>query len=82
MLTAREVAHRLGHCEEWLRQHSAELKAEGFPDMDPLLGRWDGYAIDRWLDARNGRKPRTSMRSASSLEAELVRRAQQWPASA
>lgn len=81
MLTAREAAHRIGHSEGWFRQHYRELRAAGFPEMDPLLERWDAQAIDRWLDSRGQRKPSNLQRAGLSLEAKLVQRAQQWPAS-
>ena len=49
-----QVATRLGHGEEWFRQHRKNLETAGFPCRDDLLDGWDADAIDAWLDKRAG----------------------------
>ncbi len=54
ILSAYQVACRLGKSESWFRDNLPTLAAEGFPSPDALLGGWDVDAIELWLDSRSG----------------------------
>lgn len=52
-LTQREVARRLGMTVAAFREAVPELAARGFPSPDPLTGRYDPEAVERWRRLRN-----------------------------
>lgn len=52
-LTQREVARRLGMGVEDFRKHAPDLAGRGFPSPDPLTGRYDPEAVERWRRLRN-----------------------------
>ncbi len=54
ILTAYQVACRLGKSESWFRDNLAKLVSEGFPRKDDILNGWDSHAIEHWLDNRGG----------------------------
>ncbi len=56
MLTRPQAGAYMGRSGQWLADHEAELRAEGFPAPHPVLGLYDRKAIDDWLDATGGRK--------------------------
>ncbi len=54
LLTHTEVAKRLGHTPKWLYRNLKRLQREsGFPLAIPVVRRWDGAAIDRWIAAKS-----------------------------
>jgi predicted DNA-binding transcriptional regulator AlpA len=69
LLTAPQVAAKLGYRYGWFNKHRARLEAEhGFPGpVDGLGMRWDPAAIGDWLDAR-----RTLTRTAAAAAAEDI----------
>lgn len=77
LLTAAEVAIRLGRTVGWFRRNRPELEERhGFPrPVDGCGMRWDPLALDRWLDARlpgAAAAPATTLQAA---EARLLARA-------
>lgn len=52
-LTQREVARRLGLTVDAFRAAAPQLAARGFPTPDPLTGRYDPEAVERWRRLRN-----------------------------
>ncbi len=54
ILSAYQVACRLGKSESWFRDNLAKLVSEGFPRKDDILNGWDSHAIEQWLDTRGG----------------------------
>jgi len=52
--TVGQVAHYLGLAERTFSAKRPALEASGFPRPDPITARWDGRAVERWLDARSG----------------------------
>lgn len=52
LLTAADIAARLGVAPEWLRRRLGRLYRAGLPRPLPLPGvkRWDPAALDLWLD--------------------------------
>ncbi len=53
-LTDHETAGHLGLGDGYFKSLLPKLEAEGFPKPDPLTGRRDFKAIERWMDARAG----------------------------
>jgi hypothetical protein len=54
MLTAIQVAQQIfGWGESTFHTKLPMLKELGMPDVDPILGKYDGNAIDHWLDVRS-----------------------------
>lgn len=53
IISADQVAARLGKGTTWFHAHLCQLSAQGFPARDPLLGGWDAKAIERWWDKRS-----------------------------
>jgi predicted DNA-binding transcriptional regulator AlpA len=51
MISAAEVAARLGRSRSWFYQRRADLERQGFPCPHPIVGRWDAHAVERWLDS-------------------------------
>jgi predicted DNA-binding transcriptional regulator AlpA len=51
---AREIAARLNRSVAWFYEHKARLKQLGFPSRDEVIGGWDSYAVEAWLDRRAG----------------------------
>ena len=49
-----DLATLMGTCETALRERRPKLEAEGFPQVDELLGGTDTAAVHRWLDRRAG----------------------------
>jgi predicted DNA-binding transcriptional regulator AlpA len=75
LLTAREVAHLLGHNRAWFYRNRATLEAKhGFPRAVAGCGqRWDGAAIRRWLDRQAGPSEGGQVAGdAPAMPAELV----------
>lgn len=68
-LTARQVAARLGRSVTWFHDHKRELLVAGFPACDPLLGKYDAAAVERWLDRRSGIE---SESEAAAAEARML----------
>ena len=54
LLNAKQVAMRLGMGDQRFKNKREELERQGFPAMDQFFGKWDGEAIERWLDKRSG----------------------------
>lgn len=48
------MAERLGICENTFRAKRHDLECSGFPPQDPITHKWDGKAIELWMDKRNG----------------------------
>jgi hypothetical protein len=54
MLTAVQVAHEVfGWGESTFHTKLPTLKKLGFPDPDPIIGKYDGKAVEHWLDVRS-----------------------------
>ena len=49
-LTARQVAHLLGHSESWFspKRRYEKLYPAGFPRPNPVTGRWNSDAVVAW----------------------------------
>ena len=54
MLEEHNLATLMGKCETTFRELRPKLEAEGFPQVDELLGGTDAAAVHRWLDQRAG----------------------------
>jgi predicted DNA-binding transcriptional regulator AlpA len=55
LLTRGEVAAKLKRSMNWLNRHIRNLQTEhGFPKALPVIGRWDGRAIDAWIQRQAG----------------------------
>lgn len=54
ILTAWQVATRLGKSVGWLNQNLDALGRIGFPRRDEFFQGWDSNAIEAWLDRRAG----------------------------
>jgi len=67
------VAKRLGICVATFDKRLPDLREQGFPLYDDLLGGYDMKAIDDWLDRRSGILG-TSLRSADDALDEWSRR--------
>ena len=73
LLTAAQVALRLGRTHRWFTRNRAALEARGFPGpVDGCGMRWDPVAIDGWLDGQLDCPPPVS---DEAMEAQLLRRA-------
>ena len=77
-LTASEVAQALGwpKADDFLR-HLESYIARGFPSPDPLTGRFDPAAFERWRRLRNSRlfpelTPTPLARDAASVFAQRM----------
>jgi predicted DNA-binding transcriptional regulator AlpA len=57
ILSAAQVAAMPGieRSVAWFWAHYEELRAEGFPAKDQLLGGWHRSAVQEWLDRRAGK---------------------------
>lgn len=54
ILTAGQVATRLGKSEGWFSSNRGKLEAHGFPLRIQLLNGWDEDAIEAWIDQLSG----------------------------
>ena len=54
MLTAQQVALRLGMSEATFGKRLSEFQSQGFPTKDALFDKWDSDAVELWLDLRAG----------------------------
>ena len=52
LMTTAEVARALGCCVSTFYSKLDQLRKEGFPERDPLLGKWHGRDVEAWLEAR------------------------------
>jgi predicted DNA-binding transcriptional regulator AlpA len=80
VLTLRQAALRIGRTVPWLykAKNRKALEARGFPPPLPTPGqiRYDGEAIDRWLDAQMPPALRpTSQSPGDQWASELDKRA-------
>ena len=57
ILSAYQVAARLGIAVSQFYNRRAKLESRGFPTRDTLLCGWDAHAIEAWLDRRAGIGP-------------------------
>jgi len=53
VLSTATLCVYIGRSETWFNEHRAELEVQGFPKSVPLLGGYDRYAVDAWLDQRS-----------------------------
>ena len=69
LLTAQEVAHRLGYSPSWFYRNRKTLYRNGFPPPLPAMKRWDLEAISDWVRARssNENTPQSSSASQQAL---------------
>jgi len=54
LIPPEKVARRLGVTPAVFAAKLDELRAQGFPQPDPVLGNWCLDAVDRWIDERAG----------------------------
>jgi predicted DNA-binding transcriptional regulator AlpA len=52
VLTAAEVALRLGVAKSTFYARLPKMKREGFPDMDPVMERYSAAAVEKWVSDR------------------------------
>lgn len=74
LLTAGEVAHRLGVSEEWVRQHADDLGAVRLSEGDRPRLRFDPAAVAERLNLRSGGTVSSASRSGSDAGGAAPRR--------